>query len=533
MDDDVSDAGGVAARVGFKYQDHVAASFVPEMIGDRRIMQVECETSDDITRIIHVNGIEIPEYIQVKTTDRDKKWTATEVYARPNKAIESSLIEKSLLADKHKPNARFRIVTRRSVNATLVALLDPIDRRNPQGEIAALAARLKAKRPKTISKAGHDLAYWTLNTVWDVRAGLDSIESHNMQLISRLAEEFGANPLHSQAKQIYRDLLSMVDKAASASRRDKSKKIISRTAIRSWWDSELAALRATATATMKPYRAKSTQFFVEVHNVQHDGLKRVSIGYDAQYERKVWRSAQLSQYLVTWITELALKAGELAEIDQLNLRQKLEAGLRAVKAHHSLDARALLGEALLHAILRHYFGSEPVACKLFHRSALGDRITRNAHIVHDASGDQLWLGRTYLLDDLDENALFAYVCKDLRETMETEVLREEKQVIIQLREPQHLLSNSLSDAFSPGAPIDLLIKALCIPVLVAYDSAILQAGHTDDYQRRLEHEIRKLADRWIPNLPMKLEEIRVHLIFVPVEKLSALVTQFETEASLA
>lgn len=49
-----SDAGAVAARVGFKYQDHVAAHFVLKMIGDRRILQVECETSDDIT-VVHKN----------------------------------------------------------------------------------------------------------------------------------------------------------------------------------------------------------------------------------------------------------------------------------------------------------------------------------------------------------------------------------------------------------------------------------------------------------------------------------------------
>ncbi|KRQ12307.1 hypothetical protein AOQ73_04150 [Bradyrhizobium pachyrhizi] len=117
--DDISDAGGVAARIGFKYQDHVAASFVLEMIGDPRIVQVECETSDDITRILRFEGREFPEYVQVKTTDRDKNWTATEIASRANKNAPTSLIEKSLLADKHGPGARFRIVTRRSVNASL------------------------------------------------------------------------------------------------------------------------------------------------------------------------------------------------------------------------------------------------------------------------------------------------------------------------------------------------------------------------------------------------------------------------------
>jgi hypothetical protein len=411
-------------------------------------------------------------------------------------------------------------------------LLDPIDRRDPNGEIAALSAKLKAKHPKTLSKVGHDLAYWTQNAFWDARSGLEYLESQNLQLLSRLAEEFGANPSHSQAKQIYRDLLMMVEEAALAPRRDKSKKILTRTEILAWWHDKLDAVRRTAVATMKPYRVRGTRFFVEVHNLQPEIQKRQSVGYDAQYERKVWRSSELSKYLVSWMAELTLKASELVEIDQLNLKLKLEAGLRAIKAQRNLDTAALLGEALLHAILRHYFGSEPIACKLFHRSALGDRVTRNAHVVHGPAGDQLWLGRTYLFDGRDEGAMIDKVSKDLLDTMETEILREEKQVIIQLREPQHLMVNSLTDAFSPGSPIDRLIEVLCVPILIAYDSAVLQAGHSDNYLTRLQNEIREFAEKCISGIPTQVAEIQVHLILVPIENLSILARQFEAEAGL-
>ena len=247
--DDISDAGGVAARVGFKYQDHVAASFVLDMIGDRRVVQVECETSDDITRVLKQDDLEIVEYIQVKTTDRDKKWTTTELTARATKDSPTSLVEKSLLADRYQPCARFRIVTRRSVNATLAALLDPIERRGATDQISLLAAKLKAKYPKTLSSNGHDLAYWAQNALWDVRSGLEQIESQNLQLLSRIAEDFGANPTYSQAKRIYSDLLLLVEAAAAATRRNKTQKIITRTTILDWWSARLAEVRATAAAT--------------------------------------------------------------------------------------------------------------------------------------------------------------------------------------------------------------------------------------------------------------------------------------------
>ncbi|MCS3933984.1 hypothetical protein M2175_009015 [Bradyrhizobium elkanii] len=529
--DDISDAGGVAARIGFKYQDHVAASFVLEMIGDPRVTQIECETSDDITRMLQLGGRRFPEYVQVKTTERDKNWTATEIAKRSSETSPSSLIEKSLLADKHQPDARFRIVTRRSVNAALRALLDPVDKRDPNGEIAHLATKLKAKHPKTISSGGHDLAYWTMNALWDPRSGLEYLESHNLQFLSRIAEEMGANPSHSQSRQIYRELLYMVDDAATASRRDKSKKIITRAAIRAWWDTKLAALHANATATMKPYRIRGTRFFVEVHNFQHKGPRR-SLGYDAQYERNAWRSAELSKHLVTWIAELTLRPSELVEIDQLNLKRKLEAGLRAISAQRSLHINHILGEALLHAVLRHFFGSEPVACKLFHRSPLGDRITKNAHIVHSPQGDQLWLGKTYLFSTGDQDALLAQISQDLCELIDTDVLKEERQVIIQLREPQHFLANTLFEAFSQGSPIDRLIEVLCVPVLIAYDSAVLQAGYSNDYVERLQEEIGLFSKACVASLPKQISEVQVHVIFVPIEKLSVLSKQFESEVGL-
>ena len=246
---DISDAGGVAARIGFKYQDHVAASFVLEMIGDRRILQIECETSDDIARIISLSGSLVPEYVQVKTTDKDTKWTITEVASRSNKNTASSLVEKSLLADSTVLTLEFRIVTRRSVNASLLALIDPVDKRDAAGDIAILAAKLKKKHPKTISAEGHDLEYWARNAVWDARFGLDLVETQNLQLISRLAEEFGTNPSHSEARRIYRDLLRIVDGAASASRRDQSQKIITREAASNWWNDQLSTVQATAAAT--------------------------------------------------------------------------------------------------------------------------------------------------------------------------------------------------------------------------------------------------------------------------------------------
>jgi len=394
---DISDSGAVSSRVGYKFQDHVAAMFVLKMIADRRIAQVECETSDDITIIWHHDGRTFPEYVQVKSTDKDSKWSTKEITARTAKTSPSSLIEKSLLADRHGENARFRIVARRAVGRVLLPLMDAISIRESNGPIDELARKLKTKYPKTVSRNGHCLDYWTRNVFWEVLPGIEHLQHTNMQSISRTAEDEGANPSHSHSLAIYRDLLRLVEEAASASRRDKSKKILTRDDILKWWKSHLGNTRAAQNCTSKPYRIRGERFFAEIHSISDETLGRFATGYDVQYERKVWRSKQLAKYLSDWLPEITLRASELVEITHLNLRQKLESALKVVKAQRTLNIERLMGETMLHAVMRHWFGSEPIACKIFHQSPLGDRIVGNAHVVHAPDGDQLWLGRVPLL----------------------------------------------------------------------------------------------------------------------------------------
>lgn len=507
--------------------------FVLQMIDDRRILQVECETSDDIT-LLHRRGADtFAEYVQVKSTDRDNKWTFKEITDRDaaGKNRPTSLAEKSLLTDKAGLNPRFRVVARRSVNATAAALLEPVDRRNPAGTIGALATKILAKHRTTRSQMGNDLGYWTRNAFWEVLPGVDHVELKNLQAISAIAEAAGANPTNSHVKSIYRDLLAMVDAAAVATRKRPELKTITRAGAVDWWEQHLAQTHAAQAKTSKPYRTKGDRFFAEVHRLDAD-FRRSSSGYDALYERNVWRSKQLARHLADWVPELTLKASELVEITPLNMRTKFEAGLRVVKAERTLDVGNLLAETLLHAVLRHWFGSEPVPCKLFHRSTHGDKVTKNAHLVHGENGDELWIGRTHLFDERDPAPLFARISAELSDALDTELLVEERSIILQLREPQHYTNHAIGAALSPSAPIDDFIRILCLPVLVAYDSAVLSKGHADDYQARLAEEIAKLGAGVTASLPASVEEVRVHVFMIPVENLAVLTDQFAENLGL-
>lgn len=158
-----SNAGGPAARQGFKYQDHVAVSFILKMLRDSNYCQVECETADDIVAVFHSSGVRINEYIQVKTTEGDSKWNWQEVIALDGTKADSSLLHKSLKCDVRPGVARFRIVTKRDVAKILEGFKTELDKRSlpdtttERGKVLLKAFKAFVSRKSEIFSTGQKL----------------------------------------------------------------------------------------------------------------------------------------------------------------------------------------------------------------------------------------------------------------------------------------------------------------------------------------------------------------------------------------
>jgi Cap4 dsDNA endonuclease/Cap4 SAVED domain len=523
-----SNAGGVAARQGFKYQDHVASLFVLTMIDDPRLARVECETADDIFLFWQSGETESPEYVQVKTTESDRKWTKDEVTKRNPPKKPTSLVEKSLLCDQHGPNARFRIVSRRDVGKSLECLKLERGARFRSVSAAELGKKL-AKQLKTVSPLGNDLVYWTEQTIWQVTGDVTTLIALNHKKVSVLAERFGGNPTASHVEQIYQDLLRIVDDAATASRvSDPEKKVLPRSAMLTWWTQHLANTEAAQQRTSKPYRAKADAFFADLHHVSEDALHRALSSYDARYEKERWRSQQLADHLIDWLPEIALKASDLASVQHLQLRRKTRDAVSAIKRQRTITDQQLVGETLLHVVIRQTFGSEPIACKLFYQSTTGLRSFGAAHIVHAAKGDELWLGCATITTAESHEAVLKAALADLEHVLDPDFLKEERESILALREPLHLLPTSLEAALACNAPIDDLVEALCIPILIAYDSSVLGAGYAKDYRDRLTAEVQASYAGLKPRLPSTLQNVKVHIFLVPIECVATLTGHFTT-----
>jgi Cap4 SAVED domain len=122
--------------------------------------------------------------------------------------------------------------------------------------------------------------------------------------------------------------------------------------------------------------------------------------------------------------------------------------------------------------------------------------------------------------------VIAKVVAELKHVLNADFLKDERETILTLREPQHLLPTTLEAAFSRNSPIDDLIDSLCIPILVGYDSSVLGSGYSEDYKEKLVKEVAATYEALKPQLPAALKQVKVQIFLIPVECVKTLSQQF-------
>lgn len=525
----LSDAGGPAARQGFKYQDHVAVSFIFKMLRDSNYYQVECETADDIVAVFQCAGQILNEYIQVKTTESDGKWNLKEITALDGTKANSSLLHKSLKCDVRPGIARFRIVTKRDVAKILEGFKKEIDKRVLPDITTTRGVALRKKFKTIVSPQKRDFLYWAENFVWQVYGDVEALEAVNIKALSQLAEGLGNRPNFTQLKAIYEEFLEIADKAATASvKTAAASKIILR-------DPTLAHLRKLldeaddkSTATSKPYKKRPDPFLVEFHANPKEGLLHSFSGFDVRYALKKWRHENYAKHLIEWLPEFSLKASEIVNILAHNAETILARSISTF-SDSELPRDRLIAELILHSILRSRQNSEPVACKVFYKSA--DKLSEfgNAHIVQmPDQDDQLWLGLARLIKANDMDTTLEQIREILDETISETVLSAEREIIISLREPLHHQpkADSFNQALHRNSPVDDMLNILCFPILLTYDSAALSSGWLADYVDNLKIEIETHFSTFTSELPENIKQVKVLIFLVPMESIEHLTNAF-------
>lgn len=311
--------GGVEARQGFAFQDHVSASFCIDMLDDATLAEVWCETLDDITLIWMLPDGICVEFVQVKSSELDQLWSVAKLCERKMTANGpgSCILERSLAQDRCKEPCRFRLVTARPTGEQLKVLTYPCDspvRTSDTAAFNSIHEKMKDKVDGFRSTNGHDFTFWTARVFWDVRHAEDGVRDSNLLKLGRLLHAKGLGLAPDQINELYTKLLKRVWDASRVDPRvEPQQKRITRLDFDQWLTREASEIGLpSAGATEK----------------LEDKMRRAALAPDtietAVEQIRHYRSEQLRpKYL--GLDDQRLIQGEVAALLQ-GLRSRLDNG---------------------------------------------------------------------------------------------------------------------------------------------------------------------------------------------------------------
>lgn len=273
---------------------------------------------------------------------------------------------------------------------------------------------------------------------------------------------------------------------------------------------------------------KNPNRFLEVL-VRDAGTAPHVFGFCAGYESKEWRAKQLAGHLIEWLPEFALSPADAASVSYGDLVQQLRRAAHQVYTTKNYHNRGEIGEILLHATLRIEFGSIPAISKIHFKDASNDTVKGfdAVHVVATENGLELWLGEAKFYSDITQ--AFAKVISDLKEHFAKDYLRSEFIAIGNKIDSSWPHAEELRTLIHENTSLDKVVRRICVPVLVTYDSDCLRKHKlvTEQYKQEFEEEIRRHQFSFGTALAKKKLPIRVLLLLVPLHTREKLAKYFD------
>lgn len=242
------------------------------------------------------------------------------------------------------------------------------------------------------------------------------------------------------------------------------------------------------------------------------------------YERGSWRAGALAKHLLRWTIDYALRPKERANVPEGLLYDAAATALR--RTFGTGSAAGVPGELLLHIACRQVFRSDTVISKVVFKSSKNEtfRGFDGVHVVHGDDGLELWLGEAKFYRDLTKAIRSAI--HELEDHLATDYLRDEFALVTDKIEDDHPHADELRRLLDPTVSLDKVVRRICVPVLLTYDSevTIANTADCDAYRAALEAELKRGWTRFknaldgLPNV-----DIAIRLILVPLATKQALV----------
>ncbi len=536
---DQSDSGGVGAKKGFLYQDLAAAYYVTQMLLDKRIKAVRCEVTDDID-IIYDSYVES---VQVKTTDKDSKWSLKEFTETSKKTDKKkpkptdSILHKSLDCDKL-PDIKtvFRILSPRDVNHTLQYLSIEKDKRESKSGRDALLKSLSNKLKSFTSANDNDVEYWIDNAYWEVIPSKRELILESINLIHKYANSisYSLDP-DRDVKRILAGILYTVTKQSAESKKINTAddKTYTRSDLIKWIDIEIEELESKS--PKKAYRRINNPLksplleLIDLSNQISCPLKNGK-GLKQGYQKRTYRFKHISKTLKEWLPEVLLTPNQLVD-SHLYLLSKFKNFIDKIDSN-SPEYKDFVGRLLLHTIIRDNAKSQPIPATLFIDNEENCKQFDNVHIIPlQDSKDELWMGISELVELNNVKTQIETVCKRISEAIDD--IDSQRSTILDVKDDNYLVHNDINELLDTNYPLDEFLDRFKFIVFIGYDTEHLniQGSNTEDEDKLIEEvkiHFQYFFDKLI-NQDNYCDELQFNLYLYPTPCIKTMLKSFEEE----
>ena len=271
---------------------------------------------------------------------------------------------------------------------------------------------------------------------------------------------------------------------------------------------------------MSPYDTKPSRLLTQL---SYDSKAIPASGiYCAGFELSIWRCNALADHLIEWIADFALHEDEL-RVHHGNMYVRLREA--AIRIYSSADyaQRGEIGEIVLHAICREFFGTIPFAPRVFYLTSSNEVVKSfdMVHVRYPAAGPELWLGEAKFYKNGVDGARAAV--KSLTDHLDQGFLQNEKLILgpqISRNIPEY---QRVRDLLSAQTSLDELFKTAVFPVCIASESLATFSAKTicNEYVAALIVELAEMSRILAASgLPQRAKLVLLHLPLGSKQKLA-------------
>ena len=252
----------------------------------------------------------------------------------------------------------------------------------------------------------------------------------------------------------------------------------------------------------------------------------------AGFERGEWRGEQFADHVMEWLPEFALNHSELTEISHKNAVRMAKKAAKIVYQTEKYGSRGEFGEILLHIAIRQVYKTIPAVSKIYYKSSVNETVKGfdAVHVVRKDDALELWIGETKFYKDITK-AIYD-VSKEIVDHLETNYLKSEFILIKNKIDPIWPESDSLKKLLNENTSLDVVFKQICIPVLLTYDSPVVNKNNVNNeqYLNDIREEIVSSFSKLREKLKKEYEKrfsqtfpLTVHVILIPLKEKTKLI----------